>query len=79
MHHNELIRGHALFAKNLGSEEKAWAMMSQLVGTILIVNCIEDENLRMVILKLNKQLMKQSLKSTYTNNLKRGYAPHFLN
>lgn len=68
LHQNELMRGHALFAKNLGSEEKAWAMMSQLVGAILIARSIEDENLRMVILESNKQMMKQSLKSAHTKN-----------
>ena len=28
----ELLRGHQIFLKHLGSEEKAWAVLSQLMG-----------------------------------------------
>lgn len=66
LHQNELMRGHALFTKNLGSQEKAWAMMSQLVGAILIARSIEDENLRVIILESNKEQMKKSLKNQRT-------------
>ena len=67
LHQQELLRGHALFAEHLGSEEKAWAMMSQLAGAILIARSIEDEHLRRVILDANKAQMKQSLSNNQAN------------
>lgn len=57
----ELLRGHALFSAHLASEEKAWAMMSQLVGTVLIARAMHDPELQKSILQANKMIIQDYL------------------
>ncbi len=59
----ELLRGHALFSQHLGSEELAWAIMSQLVGAILIARAAADPHLQKTILDANKMMIRQYLES----------------
>ncbi|WP_180102807.1 TetR/AcrR family transcriptional regulator [Acinetobacter sp. YH12126] len=59
----ELLRGHALFSAHLASEEKAWAMMSQLVGAVLIARAMHDPHLQKTILNANKMMIRQYLES----------------
>lgn len=68
----ELMRGHALFAAQLGSAEKAWAMLSQLAGAILIARAIPDPALQQNILEANKTMMRAYLlNSAYEPDLRR--------
>lgn len=60
----ELMRGHALFSKHLNSEEKAWAMISQLVGAVLVARAMTDPALQQMILSSNKTVMLNLLKNT---------------
>jgi TetR/AcrR family transcriptional regulator, transcriptional repressor for nem operon len=48
-----MLRGHALFTQHLGSEIQAWAVLSQLVGAIVMARSMADEHLH--------------LRKTYTN------------
>lgn len=57
----ELLRGHALFSAHLASEEKAWAMMSQLVGAVLIARAMHDPELQKSILQANKMIIQDYL------------------
>lgn len=57
----ELLRGHALFSAHLASEEKAWAMMSQLVGAVLIARAMHDPELQKSILQANKMVIQDYL------------------
>ncbi|MCL6247814.1 TetR/AcrR family transcriptional regulator [Acinetobacter sp. ANC 4945] len=57
----ELLRGHALFSTHLASEEKAWAMMSQLVGAVLIARAMHDPELQKSILQANKMIIQDYL------------------
>lgn len=57
----ELLRGHALFSAHLASEEKAWAIMSQLVGAVLIARAMHDPELQKSILQANKMIIQDYL------------------
>lgn len=57
----ELIRGQQIFFHHLGSEAKAWAVLCQLVGAILMARSIEDNALRLLILESSKQSIKMML------------------
>ena len=57
----ELLRGHALFSAHLASEEKAWAIMSQLVGAVLIARAMHDPELQKSILQANKMVIQDYL------------------
>ena len=57
----ELLRGQHLFMKHLGSEEKAWAVMCQLVGAILMARSMVDESIKLLILESSKQCIKAML------------------
>lgn len=57
----ELLHGHALFSAHLSSEEKAWAMMSQLVGAVLIARAMHDPELQKSILQANKMIIQDYL------------------
>ncbi|NWK74491.1 TetR/AcrR family transcriptional regulator [Acinetobacter sp. SwsAc6] len=57
----ELLRGHALFTQHLGCPDKAWAMLCQLVGAILIARAIPDPSLQQQILQANKTMMRNYL------------------
>lgn len=64
----ELMRGHALFAAQLGSEEKAWAMLCQLVGAILIARAMPDPAVQQLILTANKSVMRDYLNAQAAEN-----------
>lgn len=51
----ELLRGHQIFLRHLASEEKAWAIMCQLVGAVLLARSVVDEHLRQSILQASRQ------------------------
>lgn len=57
----ELLRGHALFSTHLASEEKAWVLMSQLVGAVLIARAIHNPELQKTILQANKMIIQDYL------------------
>ncbi|WP_180136509.1 TetR/AcrR family transcriptional regulator [Acinetobacter sp. YH12066] len=59
----ELLRGHALFSAHLASEEKAWAIICQLAGAILIARAAADPHLQKTILNANKMMIRQYLES----------------
>ena len=59
----ELIRGQQIFKHHLGSEEKAWAVLCQLIGAIIMARSIADENLKQTILTSSKALILSCLKS----------------
>lgn len=61
VYETELLRGHALFSAHLASEEKAWAMMSQLVGAVLIARAMHDPELQKSILQANKMIIQDYL------------------
>ena len=57
----ELLRGHALFTQHLGCENKACAMICQLVGAISISRAIHEPALQKSILEANKMLLQSYL------------------
>ena len=61
LYQKELQRGHALFSKHLGSEEKAWSVLCQLVGAILMARSIADENIKLIILESSKKAIQAML------------------
>lgn len=58
----EMLRGHALFTAHLGSETQAWAVLSQLVGAIVIARGMADEPLQREILTASKWMIKNMLR-----------------
>ena len=64
LYQKELQRGHTLFSKHLGSEEKAWAVLCQLVGAILMARSIADEAIKLVILESSKKAIQAMLQIT---------------
>lgn len=64
LYQKELQRGHTLFSKHLGSEEKAWAVLCQLVGAILMARSIADEAIKLVILESSKKSIQAMLQIT---------------
>lgn len=63
----ELLRGHTLFTQHLGSEDKAWAVISQLVGAVLIARAIHDPALQNNILNANKIMIHTYLTANQTD------------
>lgn len=59
----KLVRGQHIFMKHLGSEEKAWAVMCQLVGSILMARSVADEALKFLILESSKHCIKAMLQN----------------
>ncbi|SPL69829.1 TetR/AcrR family transcriptional regulator [Acinetobacter stercoris] len=57
----ELLRGHQIFVKYLGSEKQAWAVMCQLVGAILMARSVLDENIKLIIIESSKNMIKNYL------------------
>ncbi len=60
----ELLRGHQIFSQHLGSDEKAWGVMCQLVGAILLARSIADQSIQKNILEANKSIIKSYLKKS---------------
>ncbi len=56
-----MLRGHALFTQHLGSEIQAWAVLSQLVGAIVMARSMADEHLQREILNSSKWMIKNML------------------
>jgi hypothetical protein len=61
LYQKELQRGHALFSKHLGSEEKAWSVLCQLVGAILMARSIAEESIKLIILESSKKAIQAML------------------
>lgn len=61
LYQSELIKGHQIFLAHLGSEEKAWAVMCQLIGAILMARSISNTSLRLTILESSKWAIKSFL------------------
>ena len=61
IYQDEFIKGHQIFAQRLGSEDKAWAVMCQLVGAILMARSMADDRLKMLILESSKNSIKAML------------------
>lgn len=61
LYQQELQRGHALFAQHLGCEIKAWAVLSQLVGSITLARGMADLALQKQILESSRTFLKASL------------------
>ncbi|OTG66386.1 TetR/AcrR family transcriptional regulator [Acinetobacter silvestris] len=59
----ELMKGHQIFVQHLHSEEKAWGVMCQLVGAILMARSIADDALKIMILESSKKSIKAMLNS----------------
>lgn len=61
LYQQELLRGHALFTQHLGSEDKAWAVLCQLVGAISLARGMADENIQKQVIESSKAFLKASL------------------
>ena len=57
----EMLRGHALFAQQLGNETQAWAVLCQLVGAIVMARSLADEQLQQEVLNSSKWMIKNML------------------
>lgn len=57
----EMQRGLQIFIQHLGSEDKAWAVLSQLVGAVLLARSVVDESVKILILESSKQNIKSML------------------
>lgn len=58
---NELMRGHALFADTLKDKDQAWAILCQMVGSILLARSVFDDTLKLSIIESSKQMLFQML------------------
>lgn len=61
VYEQEMLQGVALLAQRLGSEERAWAFICQLVGTVLIARAMPGEAARLAILESSKQFLRDAL------------------
>ena len=50
----ELIRGIQLFEKHLGNQDQAWAVLCQMVGSILMARSVASPELKIRILESSK-------------------------
>ena len=57
----EMQRGLQIFIQHLGSEDKAWAVLSQLVGAVLLARSVVDESVKILILESSKRNIKSML------------------
>lgn len=61
LYQQELLRGHALFTQHLGSEDKAWGVLCQLVGAISLARGMADETIQKQVIESSKAFLKASL------------------
>jgi TetR/AcrR family transcriptional regulator, transcriptional repressor for nem operon len=57
----ELLKGHEILAKRLGSDELAWAFLCQLVGAILMARAMPDEAMQRNVIESSKHFLKAYL------------------
>lgn len=57
----ELMRGHALFAEHLNSEVKAWGVMCQMVGSLLMARSVHSTELQNNILNAGRWMILEAL------------------
>ncbi|OTG82263.1 TetR/AcrR family transcriptional regulator [Acinetobacter sp. ANC 4648] len=57
----EFMKGHQIFVQHLGSEERAWGVMCQLVGAILMARSMADDTVKIMILESIKKSIKAML------------------
>lgn len=60
----ELLKGHDILAKRLGSNELAWAFLCQLVGAILMARAMPDEAMQRSVIESSKHFLKGYLSHT---------------
>lgn len=54
----ELLKGHEILARRLGSDEIAWAFLSQLVGAVLMARAMPDEAMQRRVIESSKHFLK---------------------
>jgi TetR/AcrR family transcriptional repressor of nem operon len=57
----EMLKGVSLLTQRLGSEQRAWAFMSQMVGAILLARAMPNEAAQKTIIESSKQFLRDAL------------------
>lgn len=60
---NELQRGYKLFAQHAPEPDFAWAILCQMVGSVLLARGVQDERLKKDILNSSLAMLKTLLKN----------------
>lgn len=58
---SELMKGRDILIRRLGSEDLAWAFISQLVGTILIARAMPTDAAQRAVIEASKRVLKQTV------------------
>jgi TetR/AcrR family transcriptional regulator, transcriptional repressor for nem operon len=60
LYEQEMLKGHEVLAKRLGSDELAWAFICQLVGAILVARAMPGEAMQRTIVDASKRFVKNA-------------------
>lgn len=61
IYEEEMLKGVAILAQRLGSEEQAWAMICQMVGAMLLARAMPTEAGQSAILESSKRFLRDTL------------------
>jgi TetR/AcrR family transcriptional regulator, transcriptional repressor for nem operon len=65
----ELLKGHEILAKRLGSDELAWAFLCQIVGAILMARAMPEEAMQRTVIESSKHFLKGYLSQTVNQSV----------
>jgi TetR/AcrR family transcriptional repressor of nem operon len=61
IYEEEMLKGVAILTQRLGSEERAWAMICQMVGAMLLARAMPTEAGQIAILESSKHFLRGAL------------------
>ncbi len=56
-----LLQGHCILSRRLGDDDLAWAVINQMVGSILVARALPSETLQRTLLNASKNVLKSLL------------------
>ncbi|MES2265064.1 MAG: TetR/AcrR family transcriptional regulator [Pseudomonadota bacterium] len=61
LYEQELLKGQQILAKRVGSDDLAWALICQLVGTILMARTVPNQALQRTIIEASKRFLQDAV------------------
>lgn len=61
LYEREMLKGTEILSKKLGSEDLAWAFVSQLVGSLVLARAMSTEESQKAIIESSKRFLKRTV------------------
>jgi AcrR family transcriptional regulator len=68
LYEKEMLKGTEILAKRLGSEDLAWAFVSQLVGSLLLARAMSTEESQKAIIESSKRFLTHAVSNLPETN-----------